>query len=631
MNDSPSLDPAAVEIPAESSEQKIETPSPQVEQTPQRRPHFAGFRKWILLGAVCVELGLLVGLVAKPSPKTADKPERAEDRRPTIPELSLRFAMPDSASSIDTLIRSGNYPAALARCQASSTTDAATELRTAICLEALGKHKPAIEVYRQLIARDDAAIEAAAGWSGIARCAIQLGLKDEANSALDHIVTHANQPVFTKTGGLGKALCLQAWLQTRSSQHEEEHFSTNHPVVVDSPLLALIGSDLERWLVAAHDTDTPHVPRSEVSTGEVTEPTTAYDRKRAVWMRALAGESHMTWAGALCVELGNLEMQEGRPLAAVTWYERALGGLPARARFAAAYNLGAARFRAYQFTPARNAFLVAIDSSTQPKQAAWTWWWVGRCWLDTGDAKKAQTAFRKAVDLTPDADFRALASVALSTACLVNGDDKAAHRALSRHHADVRASEYRNFAAILDLAACSNKKTKVTDDADRIDALLQVVDASPVGPAGVDLLGRELERFGFHDRAMKMYEANLPECRGCVVGSPGAANRRAAVRHRTTRFSADALRINHRRRPQGCWRSRCSPHRGDRTQARPRGRLPDSVPHRTRRPRGISCRSVQAHGQSVRAIRRRRPRRSMLRRRRSRRGASRIEATRRRT
>jgi hypothetical protein len=80
-----------------------------------------------------VELGLLLGIVFKPQPKPiADADHAHENQEPTIPELNLRFALPDAASSIDTLIRCGNYQAALARCQASSAVDSANELRTAI-------------------------------------------------------------------------------------------------------------------------------------------------------------------------------------------------------------------------------------------------------------------------------------------------------------------------------------------------------------------------------------------------------------------------------------------------------------------------------------------------------------------
>src|SRR5262249_18413328 len=144
----------------------------------------------------------------------------------------------------------------------------------------------------------------------------------------------------------------------------------------DSPLLALIQSDLDRYLHAAPDAAEI---RAEVGTG--TTPTNSDDRdefQRAAWMRALTNSPTLSWSSAVAVELGNLEMRAGRPLAAAPWYERALPGLPGAAKFTAAYNLGAARFRAHQYTPARTAFLLAVDCATDAHAAAAAWWWVGR-------------------------------------------------------------------------------------------------------------------------------------------------------------------------------------------------------------------------------------------------------------
>src|SRR5207244_7715363 len=159
-------------------------------------------------------------------------------------------------------------------------------------------------------------------------------------------------------------------------------------------------------------------------------------------------------APAACLELGNWEALQGKPVEAATWFER-LGRDQPNSPYAAlgSFNLAELRVRTQQFARARQAFLHVIDYSPGHELALRSQIRIGQLHLEEDDVGQALVQFRRAQALAPKSVYQPVATLLLAAAYLQHAWPEQARAILGKQRPLLQKEPYRSTAAFLDAYA----------------------------------------------------------------------------------------------------------------------------------------------------------------------------------
>jgi len=231
---------------------------------------------------------------------------------------------------------------------------------------------------------------------------------------------------------------------------------------------------------------------------------------------SLESPSHR-WNSRAQIELGNLQVRDEKPIAALRHYRQAHDGSSSLLNIAASYDLALALRQHGDWEGARRSLLFVADGVPGHKLSPLAFCQIGRTHLEEGEPQKAIAPLRHAVSANIDPNSRAVAVVYLALAHLLTDELRETgvsilrYRDAFEHPARPR---YRNAAAFLNSYARYQLLTR--GDKRWEEALFLVrslmalgQDYQWLGAPGALVVGRAYRDLGLTDKMANVYRKAL--------------------------------------------------------------------------------------------------------------------------
>lgn len=212
--------------------------------------------------------------------------------------------------------------------------------------------------------------------------------------------------------------------------------------------------------------------------------------------------------------LGNLTMLDDRPAEAASYYQQLLRQFPrADVKIEAWFNLAKAQLAAGQTGQALDAFYHVVDGGSGHPVEATAYLYIGRLILESGDARRAASAYMRSSVLARNRHVRSLSVLGLSAAFLLSENPAGADLVLMEHRQDLVSAPYCNAAAYLGAAArhdaAQQDGLRAREAQNLLASLGQIEPASFFGSYGWHLLSGSFEVLGLDERAAELRGAAL--------------------------------------------------------------------------------------------------------------------------
>lgn len=224
------------------------------------------------------------------------------------------------------------------------------------------------------------------------------------------------------------------------------------------------------------------------------------------------------------LELGNLELAEGRPSEAVHQYQLLLKEAPySRVAVEAHFNLGMCYYKLGKYKEAREAFFQVTDQAPGHERAVFALLQIGRMYLEEGDPERGNRALKRALAAARDASIRPTIVLTLAAAYLLGSDGQdrkenalTAHALIQENIEALNQDSYRSTAAFLEALARvkaisggdgENVKKRFNQEAKfLLPAVKAVQDKSALGPVGKLLVLKAYGALEMTDRMTDCYK-----------------------------------------------------------------------------------------------------------------------------
>lgn len=251
---------------------------------------------------------------------------------------------------------------------------------------------------------------------------------------------------------------------------------------------------------------------------ESDDPEDTYTNVKKLIQRALViGPDHPE-RNVCLVELGNLEVSLKNYREAMTTYNRVLreASLTPEA-LPAAYNLGLMQLRLGDRKTARETFQNVADRDLHGKWVPLAHYWAGRAAFENNDLDQARLSFQRAMKANPESESAAAAALGLSYIEMLMDSPSQARMILRPYKKALGQGPTRQAVALVDAYARFKlaKRPNATGEMDDlIHAVLTGGDSSPLGPAGLLLMGQAARDAGLDIKLTQLYDQAAEQLNG---------------------------------------------------------------------------------------------------------------------
>jgi tetratricopeptide (TPR) repeat protein len=243
---------------------------------------------------------------------------------------------------------------------------------------------------------------------------------------------------------------------------------------------------------------------------------------RQALLEAITAYPDHVLAPVVAVELGNIEMSNGKLKEAAGWYERMIRERPRTATVTEAYfNLGLVRARTGERGLARDAFFRVVDRAPTGPLAPLAHLHIGRLYLEEANAALAARALRRVEARETNAVARTRAALLLAAAELFDDNPRAAHAAIADVRRNIEEAPFVRPAALLDALsryrATTDPSRHERAAGDLLAALLAYREEPLLASIGLVLVGQAYRDLALGEEMAAAYQKAMPAVGAAVA------------------------------------------------------------------------------------------------------------------